>query len=711
MSQKKANTQTCHNDAATSCIFSAGVQTTKRNTLTAFAVGFMAVSPISAPAYAIADNDTIVEENTYLATFFDQYTPQNAMDMILRLPGFRFEQGSNARGFGGTAGNVLVDGARPVSKSGGLQSALRRIPAAQVDRIEIIRGGISASEAAGHAIVANIIRKKTTARGTWELFLRRAPDGSVRPAGKVSLTSNLSGWDTNLTVRSGISPSVRYAVIAERDANEQLLRTDDEIFSNQNKWFIVSGEGARSVAGGKLTLNSRFETSAYNADTTRLGFEERFPDDSAHNNQLNLDEKDKGYDAEVGIDWAKTYGNGWKWHATGLAIASDYTYESNSLFSDFDANSQSEDIFIQATDQTEFILRSTYGKTGGTKLKPEFGVEVANNKVGTDTSFTVGGDTVSLDAASVTVEELRGEAFASLIYQASPKLTLNTGLTGEISRIKVTGDATASQTLKFIKPTLTATYRFSPSLQLAIEAERIVGQLSFNDFSASSEVQDNRQNAGNPNLRPQTKRVLSATIDWKFSKRGTVNVKVFHEWRRDELEHIILPSGSQGTGNAGNARAWGFDAKATLPLDRLLKGGLLEALYIYRRSSFKDPIIDGNIRALNWYAPKFLKIDFRHDIPKAKVSWGLSYQSSFTDTGFLVNEIQTFEGNNRYEAFIETTRFFGMKMIFRVLNFNTGKFTRSRFIFEEDRGSAFNSSIISNRRRKPYYRIELSSTF
>ena len=77
----------------------------------------------------------------YPASFFEQYTPQNAFEMIERSPGFSFDAGSEARGFGGNAGNVLIDMARPRSKSGDLRGALARIPFEQVVRIEILRGG------------------------------------------------------------------------------------------------------------------------------------------------------------------------------------------------------------------------------------------------------------------------------------------------------------------------------------------------------------------------------------------------------------------------------------------------------------------------------------------------------------------------------------------------------------------------------------------
>ena len=79
-------------------------------------------------------------QNKYPSSYFEQYTPQNSLQMIERLPGFKFNEGENNRGFGGNAGNVLIDGARPTSKSGGLSGALTRIPAAQVDYIEILRG-------------------------------------------------------------------------------------------------------------------------------------------------------------------------------------------------------------------------------------------------------------------------------------------------------------------------------------------------------------------------------------------------------------------------------------------------------------------------------------------------------------------------------------------------------------------------------------------
>jgi outer membrane receptor for ferrienterochelin and colicin len=85
----------------------------------------------------------------YKSDFFADARPNTAYDMIGRLPGFNFDDGNMARGFAGTAGNVLIDGQRPTSKTDDLQSILYRIPASAVDHIEVIRGGAPGNRHAG----------------------------------------------------------------------------------------------------------------------------------------------------------------------------------------------------------------------------------------------------------------------------------------------------------------------------------------------------------------------------------------------------------------------------------------------------------------------------------------------------------------------------------------------------------------------------------
>ena len=203
---------------------------------------------------------------------------------------------------------------------------------------------------------------------------------------------------------------------------------------------------------------------------------------------------------------------------------------------------------------------------------------------------------------------------------------------------------------------------------------------------------------------------MAFTYDWSFSQRGSLKVKAFHEWRKDVLEQIILPSGGYGLGNAPNARFWGVITDLNLPMDWLLENALLEIEHRYRGSSFDDPITGEN-RNLSWYTHNWVEFDFRQDLTEYQMAWGLSYYNSFVDKGFRVNEIQTFGGNKRAAFFIETTKYFDLKIRLDINNLNTARFTRSRYIYDGVRGGQFLGSQVSKRTRKPELKLSVSGTF
>src|SRR5437763_4954569 len=67
----------------------------------------------------------------YDSGFLAQYAPRTAYDIVRRIPGFTLDLGSSqaasgvdVRGFAGTAGNVVLNGARPSSKSETLDTLL-----------------------------------------------------------------------------------------------------------------------------------------------------------------------------------------------------------------------------------------------------------------------------------------------------------------------------------------------------------------------------------------------------------------------------------------------------------------------------------------------------------------------------------------------------------------------------------------------------------
>src|SRR5579872_2710370 len=106
-----------------------------------------------------------IATTTYDATYFAQFAPRTAYDIVQHVPGFQLDLGStqtatgsvDVRGFAGTAGNVVINGARPSTKAETLDITLQQIPASRVVRVEVSPGDRFGSDYAGKGQVLNIV--------------------------------------------------------------------------------------------------------------------------------------------------------------------------------------------------------------------------------------------------------------------------------------------------------------------------------------------------------------------------------------------------------------------------------------------------------------------------------------------------------------------------------------------------------------------------
>ena len=656
------------------------------------------------------------KNSQYPVSFFSQYTPQNAMDMINRLPGFTFDKGSDERGFGGNAGNVLIDGARPTSKSGGLKEALKRIPASQVMSIEILRSGVSAGEAAGQSIVANVVKKEVNTSGTWGVQTSREQNGDLKTYAKGSISIKLGEWDSSFDTKLGTEPESSEtfgAFIEEFDANGILTSTSDEVRDANEDFFALNGEGSRDLAGGKLTLNAAFGRYEWRRDTSRDVFEHTNNNSSANitypDELWQLDEKKESINTELGIDWVKVF-NDWKLRTIALTSSVDSQYAYTEKTDYLTAESREINLYSKDTLATEHILRTTYGKVANTPFKPEFGLEIANNRLESDIS-SIENDVPEILEGADTVEELRAELFINFMYSVNAALTLDGGVTYEYSNIKAYSDTIQSQTFNFLKPRLSANYTLNKSSTVTLIAEHSVEQLDFSDFASSADSTENRDTSGNDNLQPEQVTSISVVYDWRFSERGSLDMTVYVEDRQDIHEEIFLPSGNAGIGNAGDAKFWGVKTNINLPLDAILENGLLEIEHSYKDSAFYEPMIN-DYRTIYNYIPHWLKVDFRQDITQYAFSWGFQYRDGFEKTRYYIDETKKLQSNNRLsKLFIETTALLGMKTRLTVKDVNVTRYNFTRLYYQDDRSGNFIGSENVYRKRKPIVELSFSGSF
>lgn len=661
-------------------------------------------------AALIAGRDTA---QIYERAFFEPFTPQTARDMIDRLPGFTLDAGDDLRGFGGAAGNVLIDGERPSSKVGGIEDALRRIPANQVARIEVIRGSAGSGEAAGQAVVANIIRVRQTAAGSWEVKLERAANGTFYPSGEITVARNIADWKTSTKLNAFWERFPLAGPRTQLDAEGTLLSSQREDRPSILIDAFLSSEAERPMAEGTLRLTGRFGRSAFLPETERLGFDGRLPDLNP-DDRFFIDFDSVFYEGEFGADWNKRLDNGWTVKMLSLSSFQDLDQEQFVSEEDPIGTTVSNSVFTRLRNQFETVLRASLTRDAG-RFKPEYGAEFAYNRTDSrlslETRDALGAVTlINLPAANVLVEELRGEAYSNVIWQAGNGWSMEAGLAAEVSEIQVSGDAESRQSFFFIKPFATAIYDVRQGLQLRLGVRRTVGQLDFSEFAASASAADDRLLAGNPSLGPDQTTRASFTVDLRSDKRGALNIELFHEWRDDLIEQIDLPSGGFGSANAGNGRIWGITANTSIPLTTLIKGGLLEIEADIRDSTFADPL-SGRARDISDVSSPTLLAEFRQDLPARKIAWGVSYRAPQESRFFFADEVSFTRTGSQLRAFVQSNHIKGWRTTLEVRNLDGRSFFRERSFFAPNRAHAQTGSEVIDRRRGAFVSLTVAGQF
>ncbi|MEE9328682.1 MAG: TonB-dependent receptor [Parvularculaceae bacterium] len=668
---------------------------------------------LALPASAQSSTTQSGAVQTYPKTYFDQFRPQTARDMIERLPGFTIDTGEDLRGFGSGAGNVLINGARPSSKTGGVEDALERISASSVERIDLIRGSAGASETAGQSVVANVITVQNSRTARWELQLERAAHGKINTAVEFVLSQPVVGWNTSTKINAFLERRPLDGSRISRDATGLVTFSELESRPSEAHQLAISSEAKRAAFGGSLMLTGRYSHTPGSFDMQRLGFDGGVVQ-SVPDQRLLIGFERVTTDAEIGIDWTRSLSNDWTIKFLSLSLVRDVDAKSLVFLERPVGVNVSNSLFDSQQETFETVARATLGQAGERRLRSEFGAEVAYNRLNSNLSLRFedasGVTDIELPAANVLVEELRGEAFANLIWKATEKFSAETGVGAELSKISVSGDADNTQTFFFVKPFATLIYDPRPGVQFRLDARRTVGQLDFTDFAASASAADDRLLGGNPELGPDQTTRLSSSIDLRSEARGALNVEVFHEWRDDVLEQTVLPSGVQGLGNAGSARVWGVKSTASLPLSAVIPGGLLELEAELRDSTFADPIITAS-RSVSSIDSADIFVQFRQDLPERKFAWGLSYRAPLEGPFFFADEISLNRDGRSWGGFIETNRFSGLKANLEFTGIGEQNFSRERQFFAPDRSGVFEGSQVISRDRGMFVTLTVSGQF
>ena len=605
--------------------------------------------------------------------FFARFNPVTADDMVRQLPGFTLDEGEDLRGFGATAGNVLIDGQRPSSKTS-LKDELSRIAARDVLRIELIRASAAGDlDVRGYTELANVVLKpasqvqvSTTFAATtrwYEQGRLGAQIGATRAWKTDNFGFRLAMQGTSLGEREEVQASFRNALGA-------VTRTQEEYYQQQVGELLITG-AANWTPSARDTWNANFRLLPRLFSNNAHG--------DLHVGAFNFMSALASDYSEKDI-WYVDLGGDYEHRFSGQNAVKLITVNRLVNWRPQQVLTQTIPPVGQLLDNSdnragEHVARGVWTLKPDTQHTVEMGLEGAYNyrRVNRE-SFVgaIGGPYAPMvvPIASTKVEEERVEASINDTWRMSQQLTLEAGFNYEASTISQSGDATQERDFTYSKPRAVVTWTPNAEDQWRLSLVRDVSQLDFGDFATGLDSISSSANVGNPNLEPE--QTWKASAQWKrpLGQRGSISIAGFYDDIEDTQDLIVVPGvcttpastpgACTAVGNIGDGERWGGRIEATLPLDNVgIGGGLLKLNVGAQESNVIDPVT-GQEREISAEQEFDWTVDFRQDVPTMKFAWGAKVNSVGPIPQYRADRFEVTEPKDpNVDLFVETTALLG----------------------------------------------------
>lgn len=665
----------------------------------------------------------------YEAAFFAQYAPRTALDIVQRVPGFSLDLGAtqtnlgsvDVRGFAGTAGNVVINGARPSTKAETLDTTLSRIPAQRVIRVELGSGDLYGSDYAGKSQVLNVVLSQeagidanvtASAKRWYTGYVNRDIQGSAlirRGASTINLSAGtgrnrqLEEGDDDLTV-----PSTGELVEHRRKHNSYF-----------NKDPFLSAAWALERGSDKaIRLNARWQPSSFDLFQTNVVSPEGA---SQHNDNLIQTYRDPVL--ELGGDVTRPLAGG-ALKLVGLATRRtrhdiDNYIQRDGLLADNAAVVGGFEQTVRAR-RNETLGRLSWTRSNLLGFSFEAGAEASLNTLDDKVDlFAIDEngqkERVDLPIANATVKEKRGEVYFNVGRTLSPSFRVDGGVNYEFSTLKVRGDATADRTLKFLKPNITLDWKPGGGWHTQLSVRRTVAQLDFYDFISFGDLSAKRVNGSNADLQPQRAWEFRASVEHPLLGDGLFKLDVGHDLI-SKLQDRILIFDEQGRafdapGNLGTGKRYFATLTLDAPLGALWKGLRAKFNATLQRTRVDDPVSHQPRKFSGFYPDWQWELNVRRD--SGRFSYGFDINDNQHFTFYRTDEFDTnFNRGSYMTAFVEYRPTPRTAITFSVDNLLDTHAARHRLLFFPNRAQPDSQiSEFRDRDRHQSFQITLKQSF
>jgi outer membrane cobalamin receptor len=659
-------------------------------------------------------------KRVYVPADFARFAPKTAYDMLVQVPGFTIRTSRDQeRGLGQANENVLINGERINNKNygggdAGAVDELHRVPAADVERIEIVdAAALGIAGLSGQ--VANVIvkkGKKSSGQFEWRPSFRAhyaKPDllrGSVSYSGKtgpVDYTLSIKNQTGRGAFGGPIVITDGVGTVTER--RNEIYHEEDTLLTFQSK-FKVDGPGS-SV--GNLTLGyTPYWINLHQWDTREFVS----GDHGARDTTQTL----SGSYYDINADYEFALGPG----RLKLIALDHHDHEPfiTTQVTHFDSEPLDDGVrFSRNSLIDERIGRGEYHWKSGkndwqvsferayNSLNQRGGLSILN----ADGTF----EEVDFPEGSGKVTEIRYEGIATLSRPLSPKLDLQVAAGAEQSTLDRVDDLLPAR--KFFRPkgSLTLGWRPAAGWDASLKIRRRVGQISFYDFLAQPKLVQDRENAGNPDLVPPQSWEFETEVGKELGAWGKTRVRTWFYKVDDIVDVIPLANHTEGVGNLPHATRIGLESTSTFNFDPIgWTGAKLDLQAGFEKTSVKDPLT-GEKRPISGVQNRWISLSLRHDVPHTKLAWGIDGNyGHMTKNYFLTEVFRSWEGPNFVDLYVEDKDVFGLTVRATVGNVLNARHRWTRYVYEDWRDSSPVAFIQRNNQLiGPIFSLQVKGTF
>jgi hypothetical protein len=583
---------------------------------------------------------TAGDRRIYTPADFARFSPKTAFDMVAQLPGFSIRGADQERGLGQASENILINGERSANKSGGAIAELQKMSATNVERIELVEAAqLGIAGLSGQ--VANVIvkaAKKSSGQFEYRPEFRAHYASPNLLRGLLSYTGKTGPVDYTVSLENKANRGAfgGPAVISD-PAGVIFERRTLDLHSDFDQPALTGRFGIDAWGSSKGNLSiawkpyfSRFE-----------GKERRERTDGNDRDRLTT-QKQKGYNFDLSGDFDFAVGPG-RLKLIGLR---QFEHEPTitTQITSFDSNAPDTGIkFDRDVRIGETIARAEYGWKMG-RADWQVSLERAYNRLeqvgrlfvlGADGQF----DEQDFPAGNGIVDEVRYEGLVTFSRPLSDKLDLQLVGGAERSQLdRVDGDLPPRT---FIRPkgSLSLGWRPAKGWDASFKLRRRVGQISFYNFLAQPNLQQDRDNAGNPDLVPPQSWEVEGEVGRDFGTWGKTRLKAYAHRIDDIIDIIPIGRTGEAIGNLPRATRLGIESKSTIQFDPIgWRGAKLDATIGFEKSRVADPLT-GEQRPISGTRDRWVNLSLRHDIPGSKLAWGASASHDHVNKTYFLTEV------------------------------------------------------------------------